>query len=862
MDKNPSAKSFREWRGLPIGLAAAAFALSLVTALFFGQGIGFALIFALFALALTVFFIVMPLQRKAEKTVELFRQHGGTAEERRAAAAKQMAAVKDEYTWGNVFNTAGDFWSKVAIALVYMAGYAWIMYTYFGVLPEGAFGGMPLWLLAVTWLILLLFMGRVMLIVFLLALTGIMAVVSVMGPTILLQFLPYFFTMPLLMIMNFGIMFGPLTITNLMQIKVKLPFQGKDSTKLADVRGQGDLIKQLVRTLNIFLSDEENVLYREKGIMMYGPPGTGKTLSARGMANELRCPIVITTGSAFTATFVGIPIIIMMYYFWLLERLAKQHGRCIGFMDEIDQLARRRGGVEEGRSRRWGGSFYELLPHNRFGMMGDMVIDDPEMHAIAEWYRSPAPKLPEYDPVFITGDMGMGMGNMALPVFLAKLDGVPTPPMLESLWRGKVNQLLDVFFIPPSITVKGKKISLRVPPAKAYEPKILHIGATNVPGLLDPALIRPGRFGLQLHFRIPTSPEERFDVASLYFDQLATAHLLCPEMLDPERQMDFARNAVGLSPAEIMQAITQAPTLQSAFISRLRDIARAKAAGEKLDPSDERFWKRHGTDYGQPDWDKGWATWASLMESLRTIQFGLAQPQNISDRMRQVVAAHEMGHLLAAAGFYGDSNKADVITIMPREGNLGMVSWRPIEQLDPQQQWVWEARLRVAVASVATERIFFGDHRPGVSGDLMSLTRVAAGMNDLGFAPRDYSEDERARHVEYGKQLVTSSGAPMGIPGMVDPTAAIMAVKRDAVLQTIGAAYVDAYRLVLKNRNLMAPVIGRLLEQDEISGHEMDVLWEQLQRDIRPLTDADTEVWPPIATKNPFYAKGETEVTS
>ena len=857
MDNKPSfTKKVSQWRGLPLVLIALAFGSSFIVSLSFDRGVPFAVIYALVAVALTVVTIVAPLQYKAKADLELVRLYGGTAEERRLAAHKRLGELRENLSWKNVHKTAWEYWSKALIVGGYLAVYAWVMYTFYGVLPENAFA-IPLWALAVIWLVLLLFLGRVMAVVLLLALTGIMAIVSVMGPTILLQFLPYFFTMPLLMVMNFAIMFGPLTITNLMQIKVILPLEGEDKVMLEDIRGLGDLVKQIVRTLNVFQSGDKNALYREKGIMMFGPPGTGKTMTARAIATRLEYPMIDTTGSAFTATFIGIPIIIMLYLFWLAENLAAYYGGCLIYIDEIDQLARARQGVETGKSGSgWDGNFFSLLPHDRFGALGDLRYDCPESLAIAEMHRTP-PASPIVDGMFL-GGMGMGMSNMALPIYLSKLDGVPTAPLFERFWRSKLNQILDICYVPPVIHIGKRKKNLRVPRAKPVEPNILHMGSTNIPDQLDGALMRPGRFGLQLKYGLPNSPEARLDIANLYFDKVEIVGLLHPELLKPERRMEFAHITSGLSPAEIMQVITQAPTVQAAFVARLRDIANMINAGEKPDESDARFWKSHGHEYGQPDWDKPRATWSSLVESFRIVQFGLAQPLNTSTKMREVVAVHETeGHLLPLAGFSGASIKAEAISILPRDKFLGIVSHRPIEQQDPQQQWVWEARLRTTLGSIAAEKLRFGDHRPGVSSDLQNATRVAAGMaGHLNFTPRACNEADRQRYLEYGRGLFVPAPA---MPGVADPVAGVLGnrEKLEDVCVTLGMAYVDSWRLIRKNQGLAQPIIDKLLDQDEIIGDELDVIWQELQKNIKQLTPADQDVWPPLATPNPFYTTEE-----
>ena len=81
--------------------------------------------------------------------------------------------------------------------------------------------------------------------------------------------------------------------------------------------------------------------------------------------------------------------------------------------------------------------------------------------------------------------------------------------------------------------------------------------------------------------------------------------------------------------------------------------------------------------------------------------------------------------------------------------------------------------------------------------------------------------------------------------------------KLEDVCVTLGMAYVDSWRLIRKNQGLAQPIIDKLLDQDEIIGDELDVIWQELQKNIKQLTPADQDVWPPLATPNPFYTTEE-----
>jgi len=107
--------------------------------------------------------------------------------------------------------------------------------------------------------------------------------------------------------------------------------------RLADVRGSGPIVEEVVKTLNLFLahqtfSDELGGTPR-RAVLFEGPPGTGKTHMAKAMAAEAGVPFLFVSSSAFQSMFYGQTNRKIRSYFKALRKYARREGGAIGFIE-------------------------------------------------------------------------------------------------------------------------------------------------------------------------------------------------------------------------------------------------------------------------------------------------------------------------------------------------------------------------------------------------------------------------------------------------------------------------------------------------------------------------------------------------
>jgi cell division protease FtsH len=226
---------------------------------------------------------------------------------------------------------------------------------------------------------------------------------------------------------------------------------------LADVKGAGVVVDEVVKTINLFLAFKT---FRERmggtarrAILFEGPPGTGKTYMAKAMAKEAGVPFLFVSSSAFQSMYYGQTNRKIRSYFRALRKAARREGGAIGFIEEIDAIGAARTGMGSSTHRE--------------GISG--VVNE----------------------------------------LLIQLQSFDTPPAGIRLAGG----FIDIInrWLP-------HHRQLRRPRSTAAN--ILVIGATNRADDLDPALLRPGRFDRSIYFDLPSRSGRR-EIIDYYLEKKA-----------------------------------------------------------------------------------------------------------------------------------------------------------------------------------------------------------------------------------------------------------------------------------------------------------------------------------------------------
>ncbi|MGK7294580.1 MAG: ATP-dependent zinc metalloprotease FtsH [Candidatus Wenzhouxiangella sp. M2_3B_020] len=238
---------------------------------------------------------------------------------------------------------------------------------------------------------------------------------------------------------------------------------------------------------------------------------------------------------------------------------------------------------------------------------------------------------------------------------------------------------------------------------------VVVLAATNRPDVLDPALLRPGRFDRKITIDRPDR-KAREAILKVHADELPLA--------DDVDLGHLAASTVGFSGADLANLVNEAALL----------------AG------------RH---------EKKKVDWSSFTDARDRIMLGQARDSALSERERKVVAYHESGHALLAH-FLPDADPVDKITVIPRSQSLGATAQLPDEERYNFTQSYLRDRIAVMFGGRLAEKLVFDEVSNGAENDLEEATKLARNMvSRWGMSDRigPASFGERGDHVFLGKEM-------------------------------------------------------------------------------------------------------------
>ncbi|MBQ9405277.1 MAG: ATP-dependent zinc metalloprotease FtsH [Desulfovibrio sp.] len=309
---------------------------------------------------------------------------------------------------------------------------------------------------------------------------------------------------------------------------------------------------------------------------------------------------------------------------------------------------------------------------------------------------------------------------------------------------------------------------------------VILIAATNRPDVLDPALLRPGRFDRQVV--VPT-PDLRGRRSILEVHTKRTP-------LDADVDLEtLARGTPGFSGADLENLVNEA-ALQA-----------AKQDQDKLDMRDFEYAK-----------DK------VLMGRERRSLI-------LSDEEKRITAYHEGGHALAARLLPG-SDPVHKVTIIPRGRALGVTMQLPEEDRHGYSRTYLRNNLVVLLGGRVAEELIFDDITTGASNDIERVTRMARKMVcewGMSEAVGTISIGETGEEIFIGREWVQNKNYSEDTARLVDAE-----VKR-----IVEEAHSRCRTLLHDNEETLHRIAQALLERETLTGEELDLLMDN--KELPPL---------------------------
>ena len=300
----------------------------------------------------------------------------------------------------------------------------------------------------------------------------------------------------------------------------------------------------------------------------------------------------------------------------------------------------------------------------------------------------------------------------------------------------------------------------------ANDTGIIVIGATNRADMLDPALLRPGRFDRQVYIELPDLAGRR-EILNLYAKKVKVG----PDV----NLQDLARGTTGFSGADLENLLNEAA---------LHAVRNGRNEIATVDVEEAR--------------DK-------ILMGPRKVR--KMRPEDI-----KLTAYHEAGHAFVSIMYADITDPIHKATIIPRGRALGMVQHLPIDDKVSMTVAEVRANLAIALAGRSAEEVFFGPDKitTGAESDIAMATHLAR-----------YSITTAGLSKKIGLaaiKQVNTLGARSALENASEKTAEMV---DDEVKAWLDAAHADATKLLSKNKEKVRKLAEELLARETLTGDEI-----------------------------------------
>ena len=314
---------------------------------------------------------------------------------------------------------------------------------------------------------------------------------------------------------------------------------------------------------------------------------------------------------------------------------------------------------------------------------------------------------------------------------------------------------------------------------------VIVIAATNRPDILDPALLRPGRFDRQIVVAQP-------DLAGR--KGILRVHAR-GKPIAPDADLDIiARRTPGFTGADLANVINEGALLT------------ARAGGKRI-------------------------TMESLEEAIDRVMAGPKRKSVLlSEKERKVIAYHEGGHALVGHAM-PNADPVHKVTIIPRGRALGYTSALPTEDKFLVTRAEMLDQLAMLLGGRTAEELIFHEPTTGAANDIEKATQVARGM------VTEYGMSERLGARKFG----SGDGEPFlgrDMSHSRDYSEEIASSIDEEIRRLIESAHDEAWEVLVEYRDVLDALVVRLMEVETVNRTEVLEIFASVQK--RPVRGSYT----------------------
>ena len=302
---------------------------------------------------------------------------------------------------------------------------------------------------------------------------------------------------------------------------------------------------------------------------------------------------------------------------------------------------------------------------------------------------------------------------------------------------------------------------------------IIVIAATNRVDVLDPALLRPGRFDRRIMVNPPDADER---------EAILKIHAKGKPISSAVSLREVALSTVGFTGADLENLLNEAALLAA---------RRNKKEITPLEINDATFRVMMGPEKNS---------------------------KKLTDKVKRLTSYHEAGHAIVLRAT-SDYEKVDRVTIIPAGQAGGFTAYKPVEDLDYYTEKMLLDNIRMSLGGRAAEEIFLGEISTGAASDLQSCNRIATAMvKRFGLSPK-------FRNMVFGSdndEIFVGQSF-----GQVQSYSDATAYEIDKEVQVIiNECYEDTKKILEEKRSTVEGLAKRLVENYKVDGPEFEAIFE------------------------------------